>query len=389
MARGGSAADAHLATEVFSAILGISIAEAPDLGSDITVDSEKRMVDPFSFSITVRAEGEDNPFAGLRFAAMEPDKLREIHQRAIDTAVSRINAARSSGASLYLRDVDASDCVPIIKHEPAVIERWLEGAEEVTSDFKRRVRLAEGVYLALCEALLSCSPDQGMALWNGLRKTLITRYEGKAHVEEMINMLFRSSHVPEALREELLSLMSTNADQALLEVAIAANVNGAQGWLDHVIAADLASCVVWRKQRAGKLAGFTTGNELPVSEAWPEGLAVDGRTSRQRETAHWQHKEACARHWWNVYWRAASDIDAYAAWVLFLETTDRRAYEWMEFEEGALDYANPATQRRLAHLYVNKGKLKSAMDKQEKQLNQHFLGRKIVKGIGPWGKVSG
>jgi len=386
--RGGSAADAHLAAEVFGTILGSSATEAPDLGSDITVDSERRLIDPSIFSIRVRPEGEGDPFAGLRLAAMEPEKLQEVHQRAADTAVSRINAARSSGASLYLHDVDASDFTPIIKHQPAAIERWLEGAKEVTSDFKRRVRLAEGVYLALCEALLSCLPNEGMTLWKSLCKTLITLYKGKAHVEEMINMVFRSSRVPEALREELISLIWTNTDQALLEVTIAANVHGAQRWLDKVIDTDLASGIVWRKQRAGKLTGFTTGNELPVSGAWPEGPPKDGRTSRKREIAHWQHKEACARHWWNVYWQTASDVDAYAAWVLFLETADRRAYAWMAFEEGTLDYTNPATQRRLAHFHVNKGELKSAMDKQETHLNQHFLGRRIIKGIGPWGKVS-
>ncbi len=386
--RGGSAADAHLAAELFGAILGIPVAEAPDLGSDISVNSEQRMIDPFSFSITIRPEGEDDPFAALRLAAMDPEKLHEVRQRAVDTAVSRINAARTSGASLYLHNVDASDFVPIIKYESAAITSWLEGAESVTADFKRRVWLAEGVYLALCEALLSWSTDQAKTLWNGLRKALVTRYLGKARVDETINMLFRSSSVPEVLREELLSLTRTNTDQGLLELAIAASTNGAWAWLDQVIATDLASGVVWREQRAGKLAGFTTGNDLPVSGAWPEGQAEDLRTSRQRETAHWRHKEACARHWWNVYWHEASDVDAYAAWVLFLETADRRAYKWMAFKEGVLDRAATTTQRRLAHFRLNEGKLKLVMGKQEKQLDQQFLGRKIIEGTGPWGKES-
>lgn len=385
--RGGSAADAHLAAEVFGGILGIPAMEAPDLGSDISVYSEQRMIDPGSLFITIRPKGEDDPFAGLRLAAMAPGKLREVRERAVDAAVSRIKVAQTSGASLYLQNFDASDFAPIIQYVPAAITRWLEGAELATADFKRRVRLAEGVYLALCEALLSWSPDQGTTLWHGLHKALVTRYLGRAQVDEMINMLFRSSSVPGALREELLSLTRTSTDQALLELAIAASMNGARGWLDHAIATDLSSGTVWREQRAGMLAGFATGNELPVSGAWPEGPAQDLRTSRQRETAHWRQKEACARHWWNVYWRAASDVDAYAAWVLFLETADRRAYEWMAFKEGMLDRGAPTTQRRLAHFRLNEGKLKSAMDKQEKQLDQQFLGRKIIEGIGPWGKV--
>jgi hypothetical protein len=384
--RGGSAADAQLAAEVFGSILRIPGTDVPDLGSDISVDNERRKIDPFTLSITIRPEGDDDAFAALR-ASMDTEKRIEARQRAIDTAVNRINTARLSGASLYLHNVDASDFAPIIEHASAAIAKWLEGADAVTSDFKRRVRLAEGVHLALCESLLSLSPHQGATLWRGLRKTLRTRYLGRGQVEEMIHMLFRSVNASDALREEQLSLMQTNTDQALFELAVGASMNGARAWLDRAIAADLASGVVWREQRARILVGFTTGNALPVSGAWPEGPAEDLRTSRQRETAHWQHKEACARHWWNAYWRATAEEEAYAAWVLFLETADRRAYEWMNFEQEALDRQNPATQRRLAHFYSNESMLKSAMSKQEKKLEGHFLRRKIGEGIGPWGKV--
>jgi len=384
--RGGSEADAHLAAEVFDELMRGPNLEVPDLGSDISIDLERRLIDPFCLTIAVRSEDDDDFSAGLR-ALADPEKWLEIRQRAKDTAVNRIKAARSSGANLYLHNVDASDFVPMIERAPAVIEKWLEGAERVTPDFKRRVRFAEGCYLALCEALLSFSPDQGADLWRGLNTTLVTRYLGRGQIVEMNHMLFRSSGTPAALLEELLSLARTNTDQGLLELAIAASINGARAWLDRVIATDLASGIAWREQRAGKLAGFTTGNMLPVPQAWPEGPVADLRTSRQRETIRWRHKEACARHWWNVYWRAGSDEEAYAAWVLFLEVSDRRVYEWMTFEGGAVDVESPSIQRRLVHFHHNKDQLKSAINEQEKPLGQQFLGREIVEGVGPWGKV--
>lgn len=383
--RGGSASDAKLAAVVFDAILFAPGMEVPDLGSDISVDGEMLTIDPFSLSITVRPDDADDPFSALR-AATDPEKRLEIRRRAVDTTVGRINTARSSGARLYLCDFDASDFLPIIEHAPAAVSKWLEGADTGTSDFKRRVQLAEGVYLALCEALLSRSSKQGATLWYGLRKTLVTRYSGKAKIEEMIHMLFRSNG-SEALREEQLSPMRTNTDKALFELAMATAIDGERPWLDRIIATDLASGVVWRRQRASKLAGFTTRNSLPVSGAWPDG-PEDLPTHRQRETAYWRHKEACARHWWKAYWRSTSESEAYAAWVLFLETVDRRAYEWMRCKEGALDGAETLCPRRLAHCHANKGQLKSAMNKQEKELDQQFLGRKTIDSIWPWGRVS-
>ena len=198
-------------------------------------------------------------------------------------------------------------------------------------------------------------------------------------------MLFRVPGVPEALRAEQLDIARTNNDKELFELALAATINGQQTWLERQIADDLASGVVWRKQRAGKLAGFTSGNTLPVEEAWPEGPA-DLRTSRRREAASWRHREASARYWWNRYWHVKSDEDAYAAWVLFMETADRRVYGWMNLKDGGLDVANPTIGRRQAHFEANQDTLRSAVNKHEKQMDRQFLGRKVVDGIGPWGK---
>lgn len=386
--RGGSLGDVQLAAVVLETVLCTSCMEMPDLGSEILVDIERRKIDPSIFSITVRSDGGDDPFAALRTAMDQEKRLAALHQ-AVDTAVNRVKAAQESGAHLFMHHFDASDFAPIIEHAPDAIAKWLEGANSATLDFKRRVRIAEGFYLALCEALLSSSPDQGATLWRVLHKTLVTRYLGRAQIDEMMHLLFRSANVPEALREEQLSLPQTNSDQKLFELAVVASINGERAWLDRVIATDLASGVVWRAQRANKITGFTTNNSLPIPGAWNEGPEENLHASRQRKTAYWRHKEGCAKYWWNVYWKTASDEEAYAAWVLFLEIADRRAYQWMTFQEGTINDTDPKTQRRLAHFYCNQNELKSAMSKQEKQLEGEFLGRKTINGIGPWGKVGG
>jgi hypothetical protein len=161
-------------------------------------------------------------------------------------------------------------------------------------------------------------------------------------------------------------------------------MNGATGWLDEQIRRDLESGVVWQQQRARVMAGFGINNQFPVPNAWPEGEAETNQEIRDRIAARWRHKEACSRHWWNLYWTTVSDIEAYAAWTLFLGCADRRAYEWMDVDFSNSLLESATLHRRQSHFRLNFSALKSAIKKQEKELSQNFLGRRTFDGIGPW-----
>jgi len=384
--RGGSAADAETGAAILGSIVGAAELDAPDLGSDISVSQETRERHPFSISVAVRPENPDDPFAQFR-DAMDTDKRLEARRRAVSTAVERIKSAREAGASLYLHNLRADDFAPVIEHVPRAVTGWIEGHDGPTADFKRRVRLAEGFYLALCEALLARDPDQGARLWRGLRAVLTTRFLGRAGVDQLIQMVFRIPAAPEALRTELLDLSNTNSDQELFDLALAAMINGADDWLNRVIADDENAGIVWRRQRAGKLRGFRAGNRLPMQDAWPVGPAESLRVSRERTTRAWMRSESFARHWWERYWNAESDEEAYAAWELLSRCIDRRAYLWMSAPTQSTGSGIERNPRRIAHAELNFDDLKAAMKKAEKKMDQQFLERKITNGIGPWGKV--
>jgi hypothetical protein len=97
--------------------------------------------------------------------------------------------------------------------------------------------------------------------------------------------------------------------------------------------------------------------------------------------------EAFARHWWEQYWNAESDEEAYAAWELLSRCIDRRAYLWMSVPTQHTGSGIERNPRRIAHAQLNFDDLKAAMKKAEKKMDQQFLERKITTGIGPWGKV--
>lgn len=151
-----------------------------------------------------------------------------------------------------------------------------------------------------------------------------------------------------------------------------------------MIAADESSDDLWRRQRARVMNGFRSGNQLPFPDSGNDTVAPDLRTSRQQKMLRWQHREACAKHWWESYWNAKTIECAYAAWVLFSNAADRRAHCWMMHRLKAADEGDQLTQKKLCHFRLNYDRLTRAMEKHEKDLDREFLGRRIKEGIGPW-----
>ena len=67
---------------------------------------------------------------------------------------------------------------------------------------------------------------------------------------------------------------------------------------------------------------------------------------------------------------------------------DRRAFLWMKASVEDSGSATNRDPRRITYAELNFDDLKFAMKKTEKKMDQQFLDRKIVAGIGPWAKPS-
>src|ERR1019366_7996059 len=208
------------------------------------------------FSVAPRKSKEESEDPAVAFrTAFDFEAQQKVHQRAVEVAAERWREARRSGTSLYLASMVAEDFEPVLRHAPDLVDDWIAGSGEMSSDFARRVHLAEGAYLALCEALLKQDPPRGAALWRSLRSTLNTRFVGGAQLKEIMHLPFRvedSSPVND-LRIELVSPPLCHTDQALFNVALAAEYNHKDEWLASIIAEDLASSLAWRRMRGRAL----------------------------------------------------------------------------------------------------------------------------------------
>jgi hypothetical protein len=385
--RGNDPAEIRLAAEIFGHVLAGGKIEEPDLGSTLSVERVEPKSFPVTISVMPRPSNEDSgdPVAALK-AMMDFDAKIKVRRRATEIAVSRIRATWTSGASLYLANMAAEDFIPVLQHAPDMVERWLEGCDDSTTDFRRRVRLAEAAFMALCEALLAVDPDRGAKLWHCIRKVITTRYIGAAGVDDFLHMVFRVPDSPEinTLRYELLDLKRCNTDRALFDLAVAASYNGKADWLAAIVREDSGSRHAWRRKRSEILAGFTVNNTLPVKGAWPDGAIRTSYGQLAHRSACFRSADSCAHYWWRTYLQASDEIRAYAAWILFLRSVDHRGWVWMRKEIQATNDAGGLFRLKLSHAQLNRSTLKNSMEKRTEKLDKNFLDRAIVAGIGPW-----
>lgn len=383
--RGSERSDTLLAAEILSSLLMSSTARAADTGAEIFVNAERRKGDPVSFAILPPPMFPDDPFSDWK-AMSRPDELARHRQNAIDTAVERIRDARIGGARLFIHSFGPEDFAPFIVNHRETVMQWIEGYANGSPEFRRRVELAEGAFIAICDAMFEYDPDVAAALWRSLRKSLQTRFIGHGKIDEMTHVVFKHAQLPQAagLLDELYGLTDCHTDSALFTLALAARLNDQGAWLDRVIAADAGSSDTWRHQRAQVLKGFGVKCLLPVTDSGNDLVAPDLRTSRHQKMLRWQHREACAKHWWEAYWDASTLDESYAAWVLFFFAADRRAHCWMADRLNAMAASDHLTQQKVAHFRLNYDRLTRAMEKHEKDLDREFLGRPIKEGIGPW-----
>ena len=327
----------------------------------------------------------DMPFEELAprlapWQLLKAARLRGAIPTEVQLAAKKLNP-RSLNKNIR---IDSEDFELVLTHAMDTVEQWLADYCEMT-EVSRYNSSADKFFLALCQALLTHAPEKGAQLWHKLRSN-----SGKAGVEDLIHMVFRVPHSPEVmkLREESVGLEYCHNDQKLFELAIAASFNGQSHWLDSFIQNDRASALVWRQKRAEMLAGFSAHNSLPVAGAWPDGEIRTTHANFTMRSARRRWIEACAHHWWQAFLNACDPTEAYAAWVLFLHSADRRAWVWIYQDLKTADDSTDFFQRKINHFQLNKSNLKTAMKNREgnigDKLDQHFLCRKTVRSTGPW-----
>lgn len=324
--------------------------DLPGLPGDFSIQGPLRHGLP-----TIRVGESSNPqetpeqafFRNMSDEAEEADRrLQELSR----SAAASIRSIRSTGKELYLQAFSVASMRTAYASAPEEWRKLLDGAAECTPEFVARVQAAEGLYMALCEALLMDEPALGSLLWHALIGAVRTKFRGPAEISDFVHMAFRvpSSTEVDALREFLTSFALTSTDRQILDLVIAAQWNDRDDWLANLVDEDKRSPRQWRRKR-GVMIEALSSYPSPDALVWPAGEMKTSMESLESRMAYWRNRGALARWWWRQFLRANDTVEAFAAWTVFLSCADRRAHVWMRSE--AKQAYTGSELDRLRHLH--------------------------------------
>ena len=387
--RGHSRDDAELAAEILTRVLLEDASDPPSSGLEIIHEQDRAQTQRYEFTVGDLLD-EDDDQGGLRAflqLANDPERRARRRKEMLQAYIDKVKEARRRGAQLFRVSFETDDFDRILELCPHVVDRWLDGLESSSPGFTRRARLAEGFYVALCEALLRRDPSRGISLWRELRNCLMTTFIGHAGIDRLIQDLFAAPPCTdvEAVMEEFYDINEARSDEDLMNLVIAARRFGRTDWLRRMVDRDEASSCPAHQQRAAFLRPILIPPDIAGDAKWPTGVAVGVFDAIHESAWILGQREAFAKHWLRQFAEAETPEAAHAAWRLFMEYADRRAYTWMrsvyESHMGT-DQRFDSAKRRFAEQEAFN--LKCTMRENEKSWSNTFATRDYTKALRPW-----
>ena len=381
--------DVELVAKLLTGVLFENLIDPPDPGVVISHEQDKVQSGDYNFTAgDLVADGDDQDALTRSLERISShEQYAEKRHKLIQSYIDQVKEARRAGARLYLAPFESEDFDPVLQHCPKMVDLWLEGLESSSADFIKRVRLAEGFFVGLCEVLLKEDPPRGISLWRVLRICLVTRFIGRGGIDRLVYALFAAPPgvQVEAVLEEIYSVDTTRTDEDLMGLIIAARCSGRTDWLRRMISRDVTSSCPAHRRRATFLEPLLSRPDIAGDGEWPSGEAT-GVYNHIHETA-WilGQREAFAHYWLRTFAEATTPESAHAYWHLFKACADRRAVIWMQTlyqSHAAKDGRLEAAKRRFIDQEAYN--LKHAMAENGKSWPNNFATHRYPKTLLPW-----
>lgn len=374
-ARGKDPAELLMATKSLLTLIRSATVELPELNALVSMRTSDSGA-LARISVSERRMPNEDGLEGLRRMSQGEDEINRRMQELAKEAAASIQKIRNSGHALYLHAFTKQNVQQAYLAARSDWEAMLQGSDTLAPEFVTRVRAAEGLYAALCEVLLEEDPARGVVLWRALKVSMRTEVRGKAGIPELLHMVFRAPDGAEvgALRDWLTSFANTSTDRTLLDLIIAAQVNGREAWLDELVKVDTASPRLWRRKRSIVLNAFRNYPNIDNLD-WPEGEKDTSWQELNARMTAWTNVGVFARYWWEQFVSASTADEAFSAWTVFLSCADRRAHVWMDTIAKKMESGSELDRLRRLHVQLNRDLLERKLLKQEE--NSPSLSNKL------------
>ena len=313
--------------------------------------------------------------------------MPSVAQAIIQSYVDAVKEARRSGARLLHAHFTAQDFDIVLDLYPEAPDRWLEGMDSTSAEFRRRVRLAEGFFVALCEAVLRRNPSRGIPLWRALRRCVATQFISRTGIDRLKYAPFAAIDCPavDAILGELYGLDESRTDEDLFDIVVAARSSDRADWLDRVVSRDENSPCPAHRRRAAFLRPLLNRPGIAGDAAWPSGESPGGYDAISVNSWIMAQRESFATHWLRSFAEAVTPESAHAAWLLYMACCDRRAKTWMSEDYGRYAVRNGSIAAlKLRFISQHRYRFDRAITDNEKSLGDRFTAQRIADALLPW-----
>ena len=384
-----SSEEVALAVDLLSAALAQYPEDAPESGLDISHDEEAAATGNYEFTIgdIVEEREDENDIVSFVERTNHPERHAERRQAIIRSYVDAVKEARRSGAQLLHAHFTAKDFDIVLDLYPEALDKWLEGMESTSAEFRSRVRLGEGFFVALCEAVLRRNPSVGIPLWRALRGCVAAQYISRTGIDRLKYAPFAAIDCPavDAVLEELYGLDESRTDEDLFDIVVAARSSDRADWLQCVVSGDESSPCPAHRRRAAFLRPLLNPPEIAGDAAWPSGGPPAGYDAISINSWIMAQRESFAGYWLRSFAEAVTPESAHAAWLLYMACCDRRAKTWMSEDYRRYAVRNGSIEAlKLRFVTQHRYRLDRAITDNEKSLAGKFTTQRITNALLPW-----
>jgi len=302
---------------------------------------------------------------------------------ALNAAAKAVAKLRSEGATELLAGPPPEVLRAISSRHSEAIERWLAVALQEGQASDQLLEWYSGFYQDLCAHLLSARPAEGVALYRRLGAGRIVRVvESRLGVMLMDIAVWRAPASSSIKELRLCLLANASSDKELFEISLAAARAGASDALVALVWQDLKTGNAFAMARDATILGLCPSSPdvdralEEIRDRYPVGWLADVVARARRRLQY----EVFARHWFHQFLIVDGDLEAWAAFRLFLKCVDRRFWTWVDGPR-----LRSADHRRRAFYAANRDQIETACKENERDLDKYLIGHEILRGsLHPW-----
>lgn len=271
----------------------------------------------------------------------------------------------------------------ITKEDSEIFKFWIRPVLAKAASYEIQIAHYQLIYDAFCRKLLTDKPEIGVKFYQTLKTSRIINDTTISGIGcSFIDFyLFRVPAHPSIVElwDRWAGKMASDEDLLILTIITRDN-EPAESWLREYIRRSLESGVPFYKAQSFMLLGFLGESNREMDERakhkyldiWLDQVAHNAVIIRQRD--EW------ARYWYEVFLNNENNIEAWAAFKLFLQCVDRRFQNWRKVLERKHSEAQHFRSRR-PFLWDNEEEIKQAIKKNEENYSKQFLGHKVENGL--------